>query len=134
MITAFGVTRTLAPGTRAFSQLRGTCTLHRGTLSSTDLALESDDVDLCGRGTVTLANLAIDLDADLVLSEHLSAQAGRDLYRYVPQGTRIVLPATVRGPLTGPTVFVDVDKALRRAARNVAEEQVKRGLRRLFRW
>lgn len=75
----------------------------------------------------------MDLKADLKLSEALSAQAGRDLYRYAREGSRIVLPATVRGPLTGPTVFIDVGAALGRATRNAIEDQLKKGLRRLFR-
>ena len=86
-----------------------------------------------GQGTVTLADLVVDLTADMVLSEQLTAQAGRDLRRYAREGGRIVLPATVRGPLRQPTVFVDVGAALKRVTRNALEDELKKGLRRLFR-
>ena len=56
-----------------------------------------------------------DVRADLLLSESLSAQAGRDLYRYARQGSRIVLPATVNGPLASPSVSLDVAAAAERA-------------------
>lgn len=133
VITAFGISGQVTAGTRAFSRLGGTFSLERGVLSSADLALASDDVDLRGQGTVTLSDLVVDLTADMVLSEQLTAQAGRDLRRYAREGNRIVLPATVRGPLREPTVFVDVGAALERATRNAIENELKKGLRRLFR-
>lgn len=131
-ITAFGTTGQIARGGDRFSRLGGTFALGGGVLSSQDLVMTSEDVDLRGRGTVRLDDLVVDVTADLVLSEALTAQAGRDLRRYAREGTRIVLPATIRGPLTKPTVFVDVGAALKRATRNVIENELRKGLQRLF--
>ena len=41
-----------------------------------------------------------------------------DLRRYAQQDGRVVVPATVGGTLTNPTVFVDVAAAMRRAFGN----------------
>ncbi len=132
VITAFGTTGQVARGGSEFSRVGGTFRLASGVLSSDDLTLASPDADMRGRGTVRLADLVVDVRADLVLSEALSAQAGRDLRRYAREGSRIVVPATVKGPLASPTVFVDVSAALQRATRNLVEDELKKGLRRLL--
>ena len=128
VVTAFGTSGQVSAGGRAFSRLAATFDLAGGVLSSSDLALDSEDVDLRGRGTVRVSDLRVDLKADLILSEQLTAVAGRDLRRYAREGNRIVVPATVTGPLAGPTVFVNVGEALKRATRNALEEELKKGL------
>lgn len=132
VITACGTSGRVAAGGNAFSRLSATLALADGVLVSDDLALDSDDVDLRGQGTVRLSDLRVDLTADLVVSEALSAEAGRNLRRYAREGDR-----TVRGPLAKPTVFVDVGAALKRATRNALEHELKhelkKGPRRLFR-
>jgi hypothetical protein len=132
VITAFGTTGQVTSGGNDFSRMGGTFTLAGGVLSSGALTLASPDVDLAGKGTVRLADLVVDVRADLALSEALSAQAGRDLRKYAREGSRIVVPATVKGPLASPTVFVDVSAALKRATRNLVEDEAKKVLRRLF--
>ncbi len=119
-------------GSRRFSSLRGTFTLADGVLRTSDLSMQSPDVDLKGRGALRVAGAVVDMSATLILSEALSAQAGRDLYRYAREGNRIVLPATVRGPLASPRVGIDVGNAASRALRNAAEDELKKGLDRLF--
>lgn len=116
---------------REFSRLGGTFTLADGVLQSSDLSLTSRDVDLAGRGTLRVAGAVADLRANLTLSEDLSAQAGRDLYRYAREGSRVVLPATVRGPLDGPSVSIDLGAATGRALRNELDQQVKKAFDRL---
>jgi hypothetical protein len=133
-IRAFGTAGAgqLAPGSRDFTSLQGTFTLARGMLQSSDLALHSRDVDLQGRGSLRVSGAVVDVTADLVLSEALSAQAGRDLYRYAREGSRIVLPATVTGPLASPRVFIDIRAAAGRALRNTVEQEMKKALDKLF--
>jgi hypothetical protein len=133
VILAFGKpdpSKAAAPS-REFSRLGGTFALAEGVLRSDDLAMSSRDVDLSGQGTLRVAGAVADVRADLLLSESLSAQAGRDLYRYARQGSRIVLPATVNGPLASPSVSLDVAAAAERAITNELEDQVRKALERL---
>jgi hypothetical protein len=116
----------------AFSRLSGTFSLASGVLRSDDLAMASRDVDLKGRGTLRVAGAAVDVHADLFLSETLSSQAGRDLFRYAHEGARVVVPARITGSLASPSVSVDVAAALQRAGRNALEEQIKKGIGRFF--
>jgi hypothetical protein len=134
VILAFGKPADAAPSGRgnAFARLGGTFSLAQGVLRSVDLTMDSRDVDLRGGGTLRVAGAGVDVRADLVLSEELSSQAGRDLYRYAREGSRIVLPATVTGPLASPSVSIDLGAALQRAARNALEDELKKGLNRLF--
>jgi AsmA protein len=120
------------PRSDAFSRLGGTFALANGVLRSDDLAMASRDVDLKGGGTLRVAGAAVDLKADLILSEDLSSQAGRDLYRYAREGTRVVLPATITGSLASPKVSIDLGAAAGRALRNTVEDEIKKGLGRLF--
>jgi hypothetical protein len=69
--------------------------------------------------------------ANLTLPEALTAQAGRDLVRYAREGSRVVLPATVTGPLASPSVAIDVEAAARRALRNELENQVRKAFGRI---
>ena len=71
------------------------------------------------------------LKTDLVLSESLSAQAGRDLYRYAREGSRIVLPATIKGSLASPLVSIDIEAAVGRAIQNELENKIKKALEQL---
>jgi uncharacterized protein YhdP len=116
---------------KAFSRLGGSFTLADGVLQSNDLALASRDLDLSGRGTLRVAGAVTDVRANLMLSEALSAQAGRDLYRYAHEGSRVVLPATVVGPLSAPSVSIDLGAAAGRAFRNELQDQARKALERL---
>lgn len=116
---------------RAFSRLSGSFTLADGVLQSTDLSMKSRDLDLAGRGSLRVDGAVADVHANLMLSEDLSAQAGRDLFRYAHEGSRVVLPATVTGPLDGPAVSIDLGAATGRALRNELEDQVKKAFGRL---
>ena len=89
------------------------------------LALHSRDVDLAGSGTLATATKALDGRFDISLSEALSAQAGNDLRRYTREGSRVVLPATVRGTLETPRVTIDTASALKRGLRNEVEGRLK---------
>jgi uncharacterized protein involved in outer membrane biogenesis len=109
----------------AFSRLSATLAVTGQQLATNDLAFASRDFDMAGQGTMSLASQGVDFHADVVLSRELSAQAGRDLYRVAREGDRVVLPARITGTVSAPTVFVDVQAALKRALRNRAVDELK---------
>jgi uncharacterized protein involved in outer membrane biogenesis len=108
-----------------FSRLAATLNVGGRALTTNDLAFASRDVDMTGAGTLSLATQAVDFRTNVVLSQELSAQAGRDLYRVAREGDRVVLPARITGTVAAPTVFVDVGAALQRAIRNRAQDELK---------
>jgi uncharacterized protein involved in outer membrane biogenesis len=135
VIRAFGRPGAAPPVDRsnAFSSIRGTFALANGVLRTGDLVMTSRDLDVKAQGTLRVAGARADMKADLILSEALTADAGRDLVRYAREGTRVIVPATIRGPLASPSVSIDVEAAASRALRNTVEDEVKKGLGRLFR-
>ncbi|HSC26629.1 MAG TPA: AsmA-like C-terminal region-containing protein [Vicinamibacterales bacterium] len=115
----------------AFTRLAATLGVANQTFSTRDLSLASRDLDLSAAGTLALATQAIDFTADVVLSKELSAQSGRDLYRLARENERVVLPVRITGTVASPSVFVDIEAALKRALRNRAEDELKSLLDRL---
>ena len=118
------------PGGERFSRLGATLQLGRGVMTTTDLALASTDVDLSASGMLRLASMVTDFAGRARLSESLSAQAGRDLYRYAQEGGRVTLPVTVSGPIDRLAVHVDLGAAAQRAIRNRAAEEAKKAIER----
>lgn len=120
VVLAFGKSSGSAPSgsANAFSSLGGNFTLANQTLTSQKLTLEARDFTASGPVTLNMASGALESHLDLTLSPELTAQAGTDLRRYASENGRVVVPATVGGTLTHPTVFVDTAAALRRAAGN----------------
>ena len=120
IVLAFGKPSGVAPegsGT-SFDRMVGSFALSRGTLRSDDLRLRARDFDASGRGSLVMESSAVDARVDVVLSPELTEQAGTDLRRYAQEDGRVVVPATVGGTLTKPTVFIDVAAAARRALGN----------------
>jgi uncharacterized protein involved in outer membrane biogenesis len=119
-------------GSDRYDRLGGLFMLEGGTIRCRDLALSSPDLDLRGAGSVALPSGALDLDVQCMLSPQLSAEAGRDLYRYAREGDRIVLPVKVGGRLGSPSVSIDAGKTLQRAIRNRVQEEAGSILNRLL--
>jgi uncharacterized protein involved in outer membrane biogenesis len=119
---------TSASGAGRFDRLAGTFALANRRVTTEDLEIEADDVDVLGRGSLDLQSKALDGRANLVLSESLSRRADQALVRYALMGDRVVLPATIGGTLARPTVGIDAAAAIKRG---VASE-VERRLRRFF--
>jgi hypothetical protein len=71
---------------------------------------------------------AIDLKGNVLLSEALSQQAGRDLFRYTQQQGRVALPATVTGTAQAPVVRIDVAEAASRAVKNKFNEEAGKAI------
>jgi uncharacterized protein involved in outer membrane biogenesis len=106
-----------------FSQLGATLAVANGSARTNDLLFESPDVTLKAAGSVQLNGSAIDLKGNIQLSEALSQQAGRDLYRYTQEQGRVTLPATVTGSAQSPAVRIDVGAAATRAMKNKLNEE-----------
>jgi uncharacterized protein involved in outer membrane biogenesis len=117
--------------TDAFSRLAASLALQAGTARINSLAMKTEDFDLTGSGVLTISTGRVALRADVTLTEALSQQAGRDLYRYAREGQRIVLPAVIGGTLTEPTVSIDVGDAARRALTNSIKDKARSILDRL---
>ena len=120
VVLAFGKPSGVRPegsGT-TFDRLTGDFGLARGTVRTENLQLRARDFDASGRGSLGIESGAVDARADVILSRELTAQAGTDLRRYAQEDGRVVVPATVNGTLTHPTVFIDVAAAARRALGN----------------
>jgi uncharacterized protein involved in outer membrane biogenesis len=114
----------------AFSELTASLALQSGAARLAQLTMKAEDFDITGNGTLSLVNWRIALDVDVTLTEALSQQAGRDLYRYARDGRRIVLPAIIGGTLFEPTATVDVGRAAGRALKNKAQEEIESFLER----
>jgi hypothetical protein len=119
--------------TDAFSRIDASLTLDSGAARITRLAMAATDFDLAGSGALSLASGRIALDVDVTLTEALSQQAGRDLYRYAREGRRIVLPATIGGTIAQPTVSIDLAEAAGRALKNRVEDEMRSILDRVIR-
>lgn len=107
-----------------FDRIAGYFALSDGRVRSDDLTLHSADYDIFARGTLRLETDTLDGRAEVVLSDTLSAQAGREVYRYARTGTRIVLPATVGGTLRQPRIRFDTAAAVRQAIGNEIERRL----------
>jgi hypothetical protein len=108
-----------------FEEMTATFALGDRVVRSDDLSVGALDYDILARGTLALGTNALDGRADLILSEALSATAGRDLFRYTRAGNRIVLPATIGGTLARPRVGIDAAAALQRGVRNEIERRLE---------
>ena len=106
-----------------YDRIGGVFTLEGSRIRCRDLALRSPDADLHGEGTIGLPDGALDVRAQIVLSQALSADAGRDLYRYAREGDRVVLPAVLKGVISAPSVSIDIKDAATRALKNKAEDE-----------
>ena len=126
VIRFFGRPATGEPASgERFDELAGNFAVADGVVRSDDLTLRSADFDVFALGTLKLDAKALDGRADLALSEALSVQAGRDLYRYTRAGTRVVLPATIGGTLARPRVSIDAAAALQRGVLNEVERRLR---------
>jgi uncharacterized protein involved in outer membrane biogenesis len=109
-----------------FSSLAATMQLENSVVRFTDLSFASADVDLAASGTLRLEGGAIDVAGRAMLSEALTAQAGRDLVRYTAENKRVTVPVTVRGPISAPKVGVDTGNLLQRAAENEMKRELQK--------
>jgi uncharacterized protein involved in outer membrane biogenesis len=117
-----------SPNDEHFSQLGATLAIAGGSARTNDLLFESPDVTLKAAGSVQLNGSAIDLKGNVQLSEALSQQAGRDLYRYTQEEGRVTLPATVTGSAQSPAVRIDLGAAATRAMKNKLNEEATKAI------
>jgi hypothetical protein len=111
--------------TDRFHLLRAVMVLQPGPATIRAFTLNAADLDVTGSGTYHLADGRLALSVDVILSEALSQQAGRDLYRYAREDKRIVLPASIGGTLAEPTATIDITRAIGRGLQNRLEEEIR---------
>ena len=99
-------------------------------LALNPLALRSQDADVDGQATLSLATKGLDGHARLLLSEALSAQAGTDLARFTREAGRVILPATISGTLNQPRVSIDAAETIQRGLKNELQRRLDRFLNR----
>ena len=116
----------------AFTRLGGAFTLADRVIRSNNIAFASRDFDMTGRATVAMRSGALNMHADVVLSEELTAQAGTDLRRYAQENRRVVLPATITGTVAQPVIALDLAAAMSRALQNELKRKVQSLLEGLF--
>lgn len=127
IVLAFGKPAAAQPaGGDAFSQLSSTMQLANNVIRLSNIAFQSRDVELRGGGTLALAGSRLNVKAEAMLSEELTAQAGRDLVRYAAEQGHVTVPVLVTGTVSQPVIRVDVADVLRRAATNEIRGQLKK--------
>jgi len=125
VVAFFGRTRSNArTGSDRFDRLDAAFSVAQQVVRASALALHATDADLVGSGSLVLPTTALDGRVDLSLSETLSQEAGRDLYRYTREGNRVVLPATIGGTLGSPRLGIDAAAALQRGLRNEIQQRL----------
>ena len=112
-----------------FTRLGATLRIANGLASTDDLRFESKDLLMAAAGTVRLDATAVDLAAQIQLSDELTKQAGSDLTRYTAQQGRVTLPATITGPADDLSVRIDVANMAKRAITNRAAEEAQKRLK-----
>lgn len=127
IVLAFGKPAAVQPaGADAFSRLSANMQLANNVIRLTDIDFQSRDVDLKGGGTLALAGSRLNVKAAAMLSEELTAQAGRDLIRYAADEGQVTVPVLVTGTVSHPAIRIDVADLLRRAATNEIKGQLKK--------
>jgi len=113
------------PQQTAFSELTASATVRDGVLSNRDLRALSPLLRVTGAGTVDLPANRIDYRADAVLVEGAQARLGIK----VKELEGAVIPVRFTGSLDNPTIRLDVDEALKGAARHEIERKVEEKLK-----
>lgn len=120
-----------------FSRLGATLVIADGAASTSDLKFEAADLSLSAEGSVQLDASAIRLRGRLQLSELLSQQVHQKMLRISQEQGRVVLPATITGPVSAPVVRIDAAGMAKRALRNTVSERapdlIRKGLGGLIR-
>jgi AsmA protein len=120
-----------------FQRLGGTIAVGSGVATTQDLQFDATDLSMTAQGIVQLDGSAMNLKAQLRLSEALSREVNSKMLRLSQQGGRVTLPATITGTFAAPSVKIDSGTITRRAITNTATEAapnlIKRGIGGLIR-
>jgi AsmA protein len=92
-----------------FSKFSATATVSNGLIDTRDLALNSAQLNVKGRGTVNLVDEALALHLDAVPVGELAKQLGK--YKDT------VIPIRVEGTLSAPKIATDLDDMLKQKAK-----------------
>jgi AsmA protein len=92
-----------------FSKFAATATVSNGLVDTKDLALNSAQLDVKGRGTVNLASQQLDL--------HLDALPAGEFAKQLQQYSTTAIPIKVEGTITQPRFSVELDQVLKEKAK-----------------
>jgi AsmA protein len=98
-----------------FSTFAATATVDKGLITTHDLALNSAQLDVKGRGTVNLP--------DERLALHLDAVPRGQLARQLGQFKDTVIPVRIEGTLSAPQFTTDLDEVLKQKAKARLEKE-----------
>ena len=107
-------------GQTAFDQLAGALAIEAGVVTLPDLNLVASDYGMTGRGQIDLPAGQLDYRLDVRLGERLTAS----LPRALAEATGGELPMRLAGPISQPTVTVDVAGLAERALRQQIEQRL----------
>jgi uncharacterized protein involved in outer membrane biogenesis len=131
---AVGITEGSGNDTK-FESLTGTATLGGGVARSNDLLLKAGELTMTGTGTMGLVDRSLDMKLRAVLSsaksQQLVGKLGPVAQLRNAQG-ELVIPVTVTGTLTQPKYSVDVGAVAKKEVKKQVEQQVQKGLLKLF--
>ena len=109
-----------------YKRMAGHFKVVRGTLSTDDFLLDGGPVDVQIKGTVGLVSLLADLRAVLKLP---ARSVGGSVGGWIAaKDGRPTLDATIKGPLTDPTIRADTGKVAKQAVQNLAKDSLKKYL------
>jgi AsmA protein len=110
-----------------FKSLSGNFTIANGRLSTSDLALDSPDIDMSAKG-----DLGLDLTLDLEVAATISGAVSTDMVSKTPNlkylednKGRLEADVQISGTLAAPIVGVDPDM-LKRVAKKAGKEQIQK--------
>jgi len=110
----------------AYKRMAGHFKIVRGTLATDDFLIDGGPVTVLTKGTVSLVTLVADLRAVLKLP---ARSVGGALGNWTTAGDgRPTLEATIKGPLTDPTVNVETGQIAKKAGQNLLKNGLKKYL------
>lgn len=110
-----------------YEKMSGHFQVTQGVLATPDFTVTGDSMDILAQGTVSLVTLVADLRAVLKLPAGSVGGSASDWF--AGEDGRPTLEATLKGPVTDPSIQVDLAKAAKRAA----EDALRKGLEKLKR-
>jgi uncharacterized protein involved in outer membrane biogenesis len=118
-----------------FKSLEGDFTISDGLANFQRLYLVNPQLEVTGRGTMTLNRPVLDMRLDAALSSAATARAGRGrtvAFLKDSKG-RVVVPLKITGRVENPSVNLDSEKALARGIGSNAEKGLGSFFKNLFR-
>jgi uncharacterized protein involved in outer membrane biogenesis len=113
-----------------FQRLEGTVNIGDGVATTNNLQFEATDLTMAAQGSAQLDGRAMNMKAQLQLSEALSREVNSKMLKLSQKEGRVTLPATISGTFAAPSVKIDTGAITRRAIANTATEEAPKLIRR----